>query len=103
MELDVREMPCWCASCKVSGLNNYNCKDLKISYILQQVFDSGENYSSISISANETETDLIEWLRKNKFRRGPMVRNYENHGGRKTWLFNRQTTKTEIKKYLEDY
>jgi len=89
--LDYRDTPGWCAGCKVHGITETTITHKtfpSIETILQACVE--EQHASVAIvSVNEEETRVLEWLLKNKFRKGPSVRNW-NHGGRKTFLYFKQ-------------
>lgn len=94
---DYEEIPGWCAGIKVSDVNRDSIHKTTFQDILAYTLYK-ERYSCVVISANEAETEVLEWLKKEKFRRGPMVKNYI-HGGRKTWLFFRNVTKRDFDKH----
>lgn len=96
----LRDIPRWCAGCKISDVTEDSIDDLNLKdMIISAIKDSG--FSVITISVNESETKVIEWLKNNKFKRGPVCRNY-GHGGRKTYLYFYQISKKDWKKYGGD-
>jgi hypothetical protein len=95
---DICDIDGWCAGSKVSGLyTDINLSQVSLEKLIEQALDDG-NPSCLVISANEDETGLLDWLKQNKFKRGPMIRNalHEHH---KTWMFFKQITKAQLKKY----
>ena len=97
----------WCAATKVEGitetyLSHPNFPSLDT--IIDESF--GDNEAPVlMVTTNQGELKVIEWLKKNRFKKGPLVRNW-GHGGRKTqawfyqipkkvWLEKTRRTRTE--------
>lgn len=100
LNLDYDDMPGWCAGTKISGITNKNIRKINIEYLIKKVAqDFGT--SVICVSVNETETDVIKWLKDNKFRKGPMMKNW-GHNGRKTNMYFKQITKRDWLRYGGD-
>jgi len=101
--LNYSEIVGWCAGCKVSGVTttSLSSKDFpSIQQIMKNVV-SEVDASVICVSVNEHETTVLEWLKKHKFRRGPVANNWI-HGGHKTWMYFKQIPKTIYKKHTYD-
>lgn len=89
--LSYEEIPGWCAGCKVSGVTSHYLKDKTFPSVEEMMTQAvkQENASVIVVSVNADELPVLVWLKANKFRKGATMRNYL-HGGRKTWLYQKQ-------------
>lgn len=92
----------WCAACKVSGitetaLTHKNFPSIE-TIMKNSVIDV--EASVIVVSVNEEEHRVLEWLKVNKFRKGPVVKSWR-YGGRKTWLFFKNIPKRIYDRYKD--
>lgn len=93
MSLDYRitisEIDSWCAAAKVSGINRETIKGLTLKDLVKAAnADVGAN-SCLCITVNDEEVEVIEWLNKKKFVKGPDIKNW-CHGGRNTCMYFKQ-------------
>jgi len=89
--LDYSDMPGWCAGIKVNGVSD--------TYVTHPTFPSVEKMmkegleevdgSALCITVNAKEERVLKWLKDNKFRKGPSVKNW-GHGGRATMMYFKQ-------------
>lgn len=93
----------WCAGCKVVGITTTALHSNHFPSLKKMMEEAVEktNASVICVTVNEHETSVLDWLKKNKFRRGPVVKNWI-HGGRKTWLYSKQIPKSIYKDHNSD-
>lgn len=80
----------WCAATVVSGITETSITHPafpSLEKIIDEAFDEFEA-PVLMVTTNVDEVNVIEWLKKNKFKKGPLVRNW-GHGGRKTqaWFY----------------
>ena len=80
----------WCATTFVSGITETSIKHPNfpsLDKIIDEMFEDNET-PVLGVTVNEDELSVIEWLKENKFKKGPLVRNW-GHGGRKTqaWFY----------------
>lgn len=88
-------VPHWCAARKVS-VYNYSCKGF------EKLFKSGyfsnclprQLVSSLVVSVNEEEIEVIKTLKRLKFKKGPSITHWR-YKGRQTYLYHYQFTKEE--------
>lgn len=89
--LDYSEIDSWCAGCKVSGITREMLTHPKFPS-LQTIMEDAverERASCLMVTVNEKEEAVLAWLKANKFRKGPQVKNW-GHGGRKTFAYFKQ-------------
>lgn len=98
--IEFADIPYWCAATKVSGLNEYSVAGLKQSELVTAAFNAKGAAACLCASVNEKETEVIEWLEKNKWIPGPWVKNH-NHGGRKTAMYFKQVSKARYERDAE--
>jgi hypothetical protein len=97
MYYDEENIPNWCAGLKFSLCD----EDVHKADIKEMIKKACEYEASvIVVSVNVEEELVIDWCKKNKFKRGPIMKNWL-HDGRKTYLFFKQVTKKDFKKYCE--
>jgi hypothetical protein len=94
-EFDVEEIPGWCASSKVSGVSDKHVPYLSYRTFMAFLQERDKDASVFTISVNEKEVALIEFLTKNKWIQGPWFRNW-GHKGRKTCMFFKQVSKASF-------
>lgn len=94
------DVPHWCAATKVSGLTSLTVKGLTNAELVTAAFNANGAAACLCASVNEKETEVIEWLEKNKWIPGPWVKNY-NHGGRKTAMYFKQVSKARYERDAE--
>lgn len=95
-ELDYYSIPGWCAGIKVSLCDEDIDYLLTWSGIVREIASTGGCVAVVSVNCEELK--VIEWLEKNKFHKTPEFRNHQ-HGGRKTFLYMKQVTKSAFEKY----
>ena len=95
-DLDLDDVPGWCAGCKVGIVARDIANNLTWIDLARRA--AGFGYSIVVVSVNVEELKVIEWLEANKFKKSPMFQNHY-HGGRKTLLYMKQVTKTTFEKY----
>lgn len=84
----------WCAGCKVSGITDTSLSHKNFPSLETILHSAVEqcDASVICVSVNENEEKVLKWLKDNKFRRGPVVKNFI-HNGHKTWMYFKQIPK----------
>lgn len=87
--LYIEEVPWWCACDKVCHVNKVTVKHVGEA-LYKEVAKNGA--SCVMISVNCDEKEVIEHLKKEGFKRTPIMRNW-GHGGRKTYCYLKQFTK----------
>ena len=95
-DLDLDDVPGWCAGCKVSIVGTDISNNLTWLDLAKRA--AGRGYSVVVVSVNVEELKVIEWLKENKFKKSPMFNNHY-HGGRKTLLYMKQVTKATFERY----
>lgn len=96
-EFYVEDIPGWCASYKVSGVSDKDVPYLSHRTFMAFLQEMAHLTSVFTISVNEKEVALIEFLTKNKWVQGPWFRNW-GHEGRKTCMFFKQVSKASFVK-----
>jgi hypothetical protein len=90
----------WCACTHVSGITNWGVVRGDFPTIQEIVRESFEDLEPpcLMVTVNEEEEAVISWLKANKFKKGPWLRNW-GHGGRKTQAWFYQIKVADWKKY----
>lgn len=100
VQIDYWDVAGWCAGCKVHRVNDNTVSHPTFPSLKQMMEKACSDIvaSVLVISVNEEEVRTLAWLKKNKFRKGPVVKNW-NHGGRKTMLYFKQIPKSIYEEY----
>lgn len=81
----------WCAGINVSGVTDSAVSHPSFPSV-EKMMEQGVvevEGSVLLITVNVEEKRVLEWLKANKFRKGPMMKNW-GHGGRQTLCYFKQ-------------
>lgn len=85
----------WCATTHVCSIyvDEYKDEEVLLQRILEIPYKNWDRSgaSVIMVTVNEEETELIDFLKRHKFKKGPWLKNWA-HGGRRTCAFFKQLT-----------